>query len=163
MITLLGLITAITGLVLRFLPGSSVAALIFGLAKHWRAVILAIAMAAGGLGGFWAGNQWGYGRGHSAGFSVGYKQGGEDVAERIRHDSGRRAAAAREAVKRVGRTPRDYAGKLRLCRTDRNCDPPRSGKRLRKPRGGRAVAANGQLEADTVDPGAQRAPGSLLR
>lgn len=163
MTLILSLVTGAAGLLLRFLPGGTIASLVLGLIKHWRA----LAIVALGLVIFGCGLRSGYLGGYTRGINKGFEQGVEHHARIIAEENARRTVVAVEtertvvaetdSVRRAADSLRD--AKQRLCKLDPNCDRGR----LRKPRGPRKVAAKRQLANDQGDQGGQRPAGGLLR
>ena len=163
MTLILSLITGAAGLLLRFLPGGTIASLALGLIKHWRA----LAIAALALVIFGCGLRSGYLGGYTRGVNKGFEQGVEHHARVIAEENARREAVAVEtertvaaetdSVRKSAASLRD--AKQRLCRLDANCDRGR----LRKPRPARKVAARRQLADDQRDQGGERPTGGLLR
>ncbi len=163
MTLILSLITGAAGLLLRFLPGGTIASLVLGLIKHWRALaIAALALVIFGCG-VRSGYIGGYTRGENAGFAKGVAHHEQLVAE----DNARRAALAvgservvaaeTNSVRRSAPSLRD--AKQRLCRIDPNCER----RRVRKPRAPRKVAARRQLADDQGNQGGERPAPGLLR
>lgn len=162
MTLILSLITGAAGLLLRFLPGGTIARLALGLINNWRAV----AIVALGLVIFGCGVRSGYLGGYTRGVNRGFEQGVEHHARVIAEDNAKRAAVAvkteravtaeTDNVRKSADSLRD--AKQRLCRIDPNCV-----RGVRKPRGPRKVAARRQLADDKGDPGGERPAGGLLR
>lgn len=163
MTALLSLITGAAGLLIRLLPGGTVARFALGLAKHWRALaIAALAVTIFGCG-VRSGYIGGYTRGENAGFAKGVAHHEQIVAE----ENARRAVLAVEAERTVAAetsrvresAPSLRDAKQRLCRIDPNCER----RRVRKPRAPRKVATRRQLADDQGDQVSQRPAGGLLR
>lgn len=160
---ILSLITGTAGLLLRFLPGGTIASLALGLIKHWRTlaivglglVIFGAGMRSGFLGG--------YTRGENAGFAKGVAHHERLIqAENARRaalavESERTVAAETDSVRKSSDSLRD--AKQRLCRIDPNCTRGA----VRKHRPARKVAGGRQLADDQRDKGGERPAPGLLR
>lgn len=162
MTLILSLITGAAGLLLRFLPGGTIASLALGLIKHWRA----LAIAGLALVIFGCGLRSGYLGGYTRGMNKGFEQGVEHHARVIAEENARRAALAVETERTVAAetnsvrksAPSLRDAKQRLCDLDRNCE-----RRVRKPRTPRKMAPRRQLADDQGDQGGQRPALGLLR
>ena len=164
MTLILSLITGAAGLLIRFLPGGTIARLALGLIKHWRA----LAIGALALVIFGCGLRSGYLGGYTRGLNRGFEQGVEHHAQVIAEENVRRAALAVEAertvvaqtdsVRRAAPSLRD--AKLRLCKLDDNCEREQ---RVRKPRRSAKVAPRRQLADDQGNPSGERPAPGLLR
>lgn len=164
MTLILSLITGAAGLLLRFLPGGTIASLALGLIKHWRALAIgALALVIFGAG-MRSGFLGGYTRGETAGFAKGVAH-----HERlVQAENARRAALAvatertvvaeTDSVRKSADSLRD--AKQRLCKLDRNCAGEQ---RVRKSRRPAKMAARRQLADDNRDPGSERPALGLLR
>lgn len=163
MTLILSLITGAAGLLLRFLPGGTIARLALGLVNNWRAV----AIVALGLVIFGCGVRSGYLGGYTRGVNRGFEQGVEHHARVIAEDNARRAAVAvktEQAVVTETNSVRKSApsvsiAKRRLCNVDPDCERGS----VRKPRPAAKVARRRQLADDKGDPGGERPAGGLLR
>lgn len=162
MMKLLLLIASAAGLLLRFVPGGMVARLTLWLVNHWRAVLIAAAVA----GIFGLGARAGYLGGYTRGVNTGFAQGVAHHERLVAEENARRARAAvaseavvnaeTDAVRKAEPTVR--AAKRRLCAVDSNCRD-----RVRKPRKARKLVPKRQLADDQGDQGSERASVGLLR
>lgn len=164
MMKLLLLIASAAGLLLRFVPGGMVARLTLWLVNHWRAVLIAAAVAAI----FGLGARAGYLGGYTRGVNTGFAQGVAHHERLVAEENARRARAAvaseavvnaeTDAVRKAEPTVR--AAKRRLCELDRtNCRDSS----VRKSRKARKLVRRRQLANDQGDQGSERASVGLLR
>ena len=163
MTLILSLVTGAAGLLLRFLPGGTIARLALGLVNNWRA----LAIGALALVIFGCGLRSGYLGGYTRGMNKGFEQGVEHHARVIAEEDARRAALAVEtertvvaetdSVRKSAPSLRD--AKQRLCGIDPNCDRGR----VRKSRPARKMAGRRQLADDQRDQGGERPAPGLLR
>lgn len=163
MTLILSLITGAAGLLLRFLPGGTIARLALGLINNWRAV----AIVALGLVIFGCGVRSGYLGGYTRGVNRGFEQGVEHHARVIAEDNAKRAAVAvkteravvaeTNSIRKSSDSLRD--AKQRVCNVDPDCERGR----VRKSRPAAKMARRRQLADDKGDPGGERPTSGLLR
>lgn len=163
MTLILSLVTGAAGLLLRFLPGGTIASLALGLIKHWRALAIgALALVIFGCG-LRSGYLGGYTRGETAGFAKGVAH----HEQLVQAENARRAALAVETERAVvaetdnvrRAAPSVSIAKRRLCERDGNCERGR----VRKSRPAPKVARRRQLADDNRDQGGERPAPGLLR
>lgn len=164
MTLLLSLITGSAGLLLRFLPGGTIASVVLGIVNNWRALaIVALGLVIFGCG-VRSGFLGGYTRGENAGFAKGVAHHEQLVAE----DNAKRAAVAvnteraaveeTDNVRRAADSLRD--AKQRLCKLD---GPDICRNSVRKHRPAAKLARRRQLADDQGNQSGERTTGGLLR